>query len=43
MKYVNNFDAPHVHFDYSSLFSDVHVGKVGNPEKKIVKTERAIG
>jgi hypothetical protein len=30
-----------VHFNYSSLFSDAQVEKVGNPEKK-VKTERAV-
>jgi hypothetical protein len=28
------------HFDYSSLFSDAQVEKVGNPEKN-VKTEKA--
>jgi hypothetical protein len=39
---VNNFDAPDAHFDYSSLFSDAQVKKVGNP-KKNVKTERAVG
>jgi hypothetical protein len=32
--YVNNFDAPDTHFDYSSLFSDAQVEKVGNPKKK---------
>jgi hypothetical protein len=26
-------DAPHAHFDYSSLFSDAQVEKVGNREK----------
>jgi hypothetical protein len=31
-----------VHFNYSSLFSDAQVEKVGNP-KKNVKTERAVG
>jgi hypothetical protein len=38
-----NFDAPDAHFDYSSLFSDAQVEKVGNPKKKNVKTERAVG
>jgi hypothetical protein len=32
-QYVTNFDAPDAHFDYSSLFSDAQVKKVGNPEK----------
>jgi hypothetical protein len=32
--YDTNFDAPDAHFDYSSLFSDAQVEKVGNPEKK---------
>jgi hypothetical protein len=40
--YVNNFDAPDTHFDYSSIFSDSQVEKVGNPKKK-VKNERAVG
>jgi hypothetical protein len=33
--YVNNFDAPDAHFDYSSLFSDAQVEKGGNPEQKM--------
>jgi hypothetical protein len=36
------FDASDAHFDYSSLFSDAQVKKVGNP-KKNVKIERTIG
>jgi hypothetical protein len=32
---LNDFDAPDAHFDYSSLFSDAQVEKVGNPGKKI--------
>jgi hypothetical protein len=28
------FDAPDVHFDYSRVFSDAQVVKVGNPGKK---------
>jgi hypothetical protein len=37
MSNVNNFDAPDAHFDFSSLFSDAPVEKVGNPKKKSVK------
>jgi hypothetical protein len=39
---IEKYDA---HFDYSSLFSDAEVEKVGNKKKKKkkVKTERAIG
>jgi hypothetical protein len=33
VEYVTNFNAPDAHFDYSSLFSDAQVEKVGNPEK----------
>jgi hypothetical protein len=33
--YVTNFDAPDVHFDYSSLCSDAQVEKVGNPGRKM--------
>jgi hypothetical protein len=39
-KYVTNFDAPDAHFDYSSLFSDAQVKKVGNPRKKKKKKRR---
>jgi hypothetical protein len=31
---VNNFDAPEAHFDYSNLFNDAQVEKVGNLKKK---------
>jgi hypothetical protein len=43
LKCKTNFDAPDAHFDYWSLFSDAQVQKVGNPKKKNVKTERAVG
>jgi hypothetical protein len=29
-----NFDAPDAHFDYSNLFSDAQIEKVGNPGEK---------
>jgi hypothetical protein len=38
---VTKFDAPDAHFDYSSLFSDAQVEKVGNPGEN-VKTERTV-
>jgi hypothetical protein len=31
-----NFDAPDVHFDQLSVFSDAKVEKVRNPKKKII-------
>jgi hypothetical protein len=35
--YVNSLDAPDAHFDYSSLFSDAQVEKVGNPPPPLPK------
>jgi hypothetical protein len=35
IKYVTNFDAPDVPFDYSSLFSDAQVEKFGNQWEKM--------
>jgi hypothetical protein len=32
--YYTKCDAPDAHFNYLSLFSNVHAEKVGNPEKK---------
>jgi hypothetical protein len=35
---------PNAHFDYSSLFSDAQIEKVGNPKtKKQNNCERAVG
>jgi hypothetical protein len=31
---ANNFDTPDAHFDYSNLYSDAQVDKVGNSKKK---------
>jgi hypothetical protein len=39
-KYVTNFDAPDVHFDYLSLFSDAQAEKVGNPGEKMKTVNR---
>jgi hypothetical protein len=35
-KYFTNFDAPDAHFDYSNLFSDAQVEKIGNPKKNVI-------
>jgi hypothetical protein len=35
--YQFNSDAPDEHFDYSSLFSDAQVEKVGNSKEKKIE------